>query len=38
VTYFEVHSCFGLVRSCGSIPKIVELLRCEGQLVLSNSR
>ena len=22
MTYFEVRSCFGLVRSCGSIPEI----------------
>jgi hypothetical protein len=29
---FEVRSCFGLVRSCGSIPGIAEQRSCEGRL------
>ena len=32
MTCFDVRSCFGLVRSCGSIPGIVELPGCEGRL------
>ena len=26
MTYFEVRNCFGLVRSCGSTPEIVDCL------------
>ena len=38
MTYFEVCGCFGLVRSCGSIPEIVELPSSLKTVVLCNSR
>ena len=32
MTCFDVYSCFSLVRSCGSLPGIVDQPSCEGPL------